>query len=324
MTIASHSKHPSVQKITISADVEGQRIDNFLFTYLKGVPKTRIYRIIRKGEIRINQGRVKPDYRLCAGDLLRIPPVRRDESKPEAMVPHKNRFVEMILEQIIFEDDGLIILNKPAGMAVHGGSGVSFGVIEALRHLRTQDKMLELVHRLDRDTSGCLMIAKKRSILKAIHEQLQNATVEKVYWALVKGPWLGEKEVRAPLKKNQLSSGERIVKVSTDGQPSLTEFKILKEFSNTTLMEAKPKTGRTHQIRVHSTFVGNPIVGDPKYGDPQFNQMMKAKGITRLFLHARKITLNLPQYEKEISVEAPLDNELQVCLNRLAEEKKYV
>jgi 23S rRNA pseudouridine955/2504/2580 synthase len=323
MVSSSSHKISKVQQVTVSADSVGQRLDNFLFTYLKGVPKTRIYRIIRKGEVRINKGRIKPEYRLAAGDILRVPPVRQGEEHSAIELSQNDKLARSILDQILYEDDGLLVINKPAGIAVHGGSGLSFGVIEAVRYLRGSEKILELVHRLDKDTSGCLMIAKRRSTLRAIHEQLQAGDVEKVYWALVQGQWQGGPSVSAPLKKNQLSSGERIVRVSQDGQPSLTEFKILQAFPSVTLMEAKPKTGRTHQIRVHAAHAGNPIVGDPKYGENQFNTSMKQKGFSRLFLHAKKITLTLPGHEQPLSIEAPLDKQLQASLDMLAEEMQH-
>ena len=319
-------KIPKVQQLKISSESEGQRLDNFLFTYLKGVPKTRIYRIIRKGEVRVNKGRIKPDYRLVAGDTLRIPPVRQGEPRSAIELSQNDQLARSLLDHVLYEDDRLLVINKPAGIAVHGGSGLSFGVIEAVRYLRGSEKILELVHRLDKDTSGCLMIAKRRSLLRAIHEQLQLGQVEKVYWALVKGQWKGGASVSAPLKKNQLSSGERIVRVSEDGQPSLTEFKVLQafppDFPIVTLMEVKPKTGRTHQIRVHAAHRGNPIVGDPKYGDHSFNTLMKQKGFSRLFLHAQKLTLNLPGHEKPLLIEAPLDKPFKTSLDKLAEEMK--
>lgn len=317
MVNSSSPKVSKVQQLSIEAESAGQRLDNFLVTYLKGVPKTRIYRIIRKGEVRINKGRIKPDYRLVAGDVLRIPPIRQGEERSAIELSQNDAFARSILDHILYEDEGLLVINKPAGIAVHGGSGLSFGVIEAVRYLRNAEKNLELVHRLDKDTSGCLMIAKRRSTLRAIHAQLQAGSLEKVYWALVKGRWQGGASVAVPLKKNQLSSGERIVKVSEDGQSALTEFKILQTFPYMTLMEAKPKTGRTHQIRVHAAYAGSPIVGDPKYGDNQFNTEMKHKGFSRLFLHARSITLVLPGHEKPISIEAPLDKQLQTSLDKL-------
>lgn len=330
MVSSSSHKIPKVQQLKISSESAGQRLDNFLFTYLKGVPKTRIYRIIRKGEVRINKGRIKPEYRLVAGDTLRVPPVRQGEERSAIELSQNDRLARSLLDHILYEDEGLLVINKPAGIAVHGGSGLSFGVIEAVRYLRGSEKSLELVHRLDKDTSGCLMIAKRRSTLKAIHEQLQAGEVEKVYWALVQGRWQGGASVSAPLKKNQLNSGERIVRVSSVGQPSLTEFKVLEVFGADTairpcltLMEAKPKTGRTHQIRVHAAHVGNPIVGDPKYGDNQFNTLMKQKGFSRLFLHARKLILTLPGHEKPLSIEAPLDKQLQTSLDMLAEEMQH-
>jgi 23S rRNA pseudouridine955/2504/2580 synthase len=320
-------KIPKVQQLQITSEFAGQRLDNFLFTYLKGVPKTRIYRIIRKGEVRINKGRIKPDYRLVAGDMLRIPPVRQGEVRSEISLSENDKLARSLLDNILYEDDGLLVINKPSGIAVHGGSGLSFGVIEAVRYLRGAEKSLELVHRLDKETSGCLMIAKRRSVLRAIHEQLQAGDVEKVYWALVQGAWQGGQSISAPLKKNQLSSGERIVRVSEEGQPSLTEFKVLAAFPKNspvvTLMEAKPKTGRTHQIRVHAAHAGNPIVGDPKYGDNKFNTEMKNKGCSRLFLHAKKLTFKLPGHEKLISIEAPLDQQLQASLDKLAEDKQH-
>lgn len=323
LLMVSSSTHHSciVQKITIVSEYAGQRVDNFLLNRLKGVPKTRVYRMIRKGEVRVNRGRVKPDYKLMQDDLLRIPPVRSEEPPPLLSLSWNTKTAHHLLEQILFEDEGLIILNKPAGIAVHGGSGISFGVIEALRYLRGPHCALELVHRLDRDTSGCLMIAKRRTILKAIHTQLQAGLVEKIYCALVKGAWQGGTTVSAPLKKNYLLSGERVVRVSQLGQESLTEFKVLKRYRTATLIEARPKTGRTHQIRVHAASVGHPLASDPKYGDPQFNQEMKHKGINRLFLHAQKIGLaSLPGYSSDIMVEAPLDPKLQAALARLAEK----
>jgi 23S rRNA pseudouridine955/2504/2580 synthase len=307
----SASKAPPVQKIEIPADLAGQRLDNFLFNQLKGVPKSRIYRIIRKGEVRVNQGRAKPDYKLNAGDLLRIPPIRQSSPSEPLVLSTKQAQLEKMFDTILFEDDGLLVINKPAGMAVHGGSGLSFGIIEAMRHLKGNKQQLELVHRLDRDTSGCLMISKSRRVLKALHEQLQLRTVEKVYWALVEGRWEEHGIVSAPLQKGHLSSGERFVKVSEDGQPSITEFKVLEHFSETTLIEARPKTGRTHQIRVHAAFAGHPIVGDEKYGKRDFNQYMKQQGLKRLFLHAQGISFRLPGYPDLISIEAPLDSAWQ-------------
>lgn len=317
------TKISKVHQLAVSREMAGQRLDNFLITYLKGVPKTRIYRIIRKGEVRVNKGRIKPDYRLVEGDMIRIPPVRQGEVKAFDGQRTIGDKITNLLSHVLYEDEGLLIINKPAGMAVHGGSGVSLGVIEALRQIRQQDT-LELVHRLDRDTSGCLMIAKRRSTLKDIHELLRNGQVEKIYWAVVKGVWRGGALIDQPLKKNQLSSGERMVRVAEDGQESQTEFQVLKQYQQATLVEAKPITGRTHQIRVHAAFAGSPVIGDTKYGDTDFNRTMKMKGLSRLFLHARKIILQLPGYAETIIVEAPFDEPFNLGLERLAEDKIYV
>lgn len=313
----SAPKTPAVQKIEILPDSAGQRLDNFLVKLLKGVPKSRIYRIIRKGEVRINQGRAKPDYKLNSGDLVRIPPIRQAPPKELMFPANKQSQMEKLLDNILFEDKGLLVINKPAGIAVHGGSGLSLGVIEAVRYLKGKNQSFELVHRLDRGTSGCLMIAKSRRVLKALQEQLKARTVEKVYWALVEGQWETPKVVSAPLKKNQLSSGERFVRVAEDGQEAITEFAPLQRFSNATLVEARPKTGRTHQIRVHATFSQHPIVGDEKYGSRDFNQHMKKAGFNRLCLHARALSFRLPDYPTMITVEAPLEISFEKSLTRL-------
>ena len=262
--------NPNVQFLTISDDEAGQRIDNYLLSKLKGVPKSLMYRIVRKGEVRINKGRVKPEYKLQAGDILRIPPVRISE-KEQPQISNKLNKVNQLGNQIIFEDDYLLAINKPSGIAVHGGSGLSFGVIEALRALRPEARFLELVHRLDRDTSGILLIAKKRSVLRHLHEQLRIKTIQKDYLALVRGQWQSHcKVVQAPLLKNELSGGERIVRVSEQGKPSETRFSIEERYIAATLIKASPITGRTHQIRVHTQYAGHPIALDDKYGDAEF------------------------------------------------------
>ncbi|OSN03786.1 23S rRNA pseudouridine(955/2504/2580) synthase RluC, partial [Lonsdalea iberica] len=245
------TENPSVQFLTVSDEEAGQRIDNFLRTKLKGVPKSMIYRILRKGEVRINKKRVKPEYKLLDGDLIRIPPVRTSE-REEAQVSTGLAKVSALADCIIYEDDYLLVLNKPSGTAVHGGSGLSFGVIEGLRALRPEARFLELVHRLDRDTSGVLLVAKKRSALRALHEQLRSKGMQKDYLALVRGQWQSHcKVVQAPLLKNILQSGERIVRVNSEGKPSETRFKVEERFEHATLVKASPVTGRTHQIRVH-------------------------------------------------------------------------
>lgn len=305
-----------VQFVTIDADLAGQRIDNFLRTQLKGVPKSMIYRILRKGEVRVNKGRVKPEYKLAANDIVRIPPVRVSEGAP-APSPKLDK-IAALESQILFEDERLIVINKPSGIAVHGGSGLSFGLIEGLRALRPQAKFMELVHRLDRETSGCILIAKKRSALRHMHEQLRSGKMDKRYHALVAGQWPSTRfKVKAPLRKNVLQSGERMVSVSEDGKPSETRYRILQEYNGASLVEASPITGRTHQIRVHCLHAGHPIGGDPKYGDADFDNKMRQIGLNRLFLHAHSISLIHPGSEERIKFSAPLDATLTATLNAL-------
>lgn len=309
--------YKSLQKpsfLEIEPDRDGQRIDNFLVSQLKGVPKSHIYRILRKGEVRVNKGRVKADYRLKAGDLIRLPPIRLSEK--EATTPGA-KLIELIDKHIIYEDKKLLVINKPSGVAVHGGSGVSFGVIEAIRALRPDCPYFELVHRLDRETSGCLIIAKKRSALRQLHELFRTDQMQKQYIALVKGPWKdGKRKVDLPLRKNVLRSGERMVEVLDDGKEAISYFELIERYKTASLMRVTLKTGRTHQIRVHAAHIGHPVAGDPKYGDSTFNQSMRALGLNRLFLHAAYIGFCLPDGE-EISVSAPLSDELQQVLHKL-------
>ncbi len=305
-----------MQWLEITSEQAGQRIDNFLLTYLKGVPRTLIYRVLRKGEVRVNKGRAKPTYRLAAGDVIRVPPLRLPSPKERAE-PGK-RVVERIEESVIYEDKHLLVLNKPAGLAVHGGSGVNYGVIEALRAARPEAPFLELVHRLDRDTSGCLMVAKRRSTLRAVHEMLRSEGVDKRYLALVQGTWPERRRsVSASLRKNTLSSGERMVRVSDDGKASTTEFRLRARLRGATLIEAAPLTGRTHQIRVHAAHAGHPIAGDEKYGEAAFNRAMRERGLTRLFLHAESLSLRLPASGERLRVSAPLDDDLQKIVEGL-------
>lgn len=310
-----------VQFIDISDDEAGQRIDNFLLTKLKGVPKSMIYRIIRKGEVRVNKGRIKPEYKLVEGDQVRVPPVRVAE-RETAPVSAKLDKVAALANCILFEDDVLLVLNKPSGTAVHGGSGLSFGVIEGLRALRPEARFLELVHRLDRDTSGILLVAKKRSALRALHEQLRLKQMQKDYLALVRGNWQSHmKVVQAPLLKNILQSGERVVKVSSEGKPSETRFKVEERFDNATLVKASPVTGRTHQIRVHTLYAGHPIAFDDRYGDKQFDSQLAGTGLNRLFLHASALKFTHPETGEEMRLQAPLDNQLNHCLKILRSRK---
>jgi len=315
------SMNHAVRHIRIDADLAGQRIDNFLRTQLKGVPKSLIYRILRKGEVRVNKKRIKPDYKLQGGDEVRVPPVTVSEQPAPVPSARLNR-IAALEQQILYEDNALLVLNKPSGMAVHGGSGLQFGVIEALRALRPDARFLELVHRLDRDTSGILLVAKKRSMLRALHQQLRDKTIQKDYLCLVRGQWqMRTRSVTAPLRKNVLASGERIVRVSADGKPSETRFRIARRFAAATLVTASPVTGRTHQIRVHTQHAGHPIAGDDKYGDAEFDQTMKAHGLNRLFLHAASIRFHHPGLEREMVVEAPLGSALESVLTKLDTEK---
>ena len=302
----------SVTFHSVDEEYAGQRLDNFLIRLLKGVPKSRIYRLLRKGEVRVNKGRVKPDTRLNAGDLIRIAPIRLSLQGSE--VPgHQLR--QRLTQSVLFEDDALLIINKPSGMAVHGGSGVSFGVIEVLRADRPQDKYLELAHRLDRETSGCLILAKSRSILVRIQQAMQNNKVEKRYNTLVKGQWpKGKSIINAPLKKNQLSSGERMVRIDGDGKRSITHFKIVQRYTDATLLEVRLETGRTHQIRVHCQFAGQPLAGDDKYGDKLFNENLRNRGLKRLFLHASYLRFEHPISGDWIDIEAPLPKDLKSFL----------
>ncbi len=309
-----NENNPGVHFITISADEAGQRIDNFLRTHLKGVPKSMIYRIVRKGEVRVNKKRVKPEYKLQNDDEVRIPPVRRSDEE-QAPVSTGLDKVAALNDAVLYEDDHLLILNKPAGTAVHGGSGLSFGVIEGLRALRPDARFLELVHRLDRDTSGVLLVAKKRSALRALHEQLRAKGMQKDYLALVRGQWQSHvKTVAAPLLKNILASGERIVRVNSEGKPSETRFKVEERFTLATLVRASPVTGRTHQIRVHAQYAGHPIAFDDRYGDGAFDQQLKGCGLNRLFLHAAALRFDHPGSGETLRIEAPLDTPLRQCL----------
>lgn len=312
----SEELQQKVRFITVENHQSGQRIDNFLRTFLKGVPKSMIYRILRKGEVRVNKKRIKPEYKLAEGDLVRIPPVRVSAEKP---VPSANLDnIKRLETAILYEDKQLIVLNKPSGMAVHGGSGLSYGVIEGLRALRPEAKFLELVHRLDRDTSGCLLIAKKRSVLKHLHEQLRDKVTDKRYYALVRGQWPKKRtKVTAPLQKNTLQSGERMVRVDSDGKTSETRYSVVKTFERASLVEAIPVTGRTHQIRVHSLHAGHPILGDDKYCDSDTNTWAKSKGLNRLFLHAHQISFNEYGSGKRVTYRAPLDDALQQMLDTL-------
>ncbi|GAB1148969.1 23S rRNA pseudouridine(955/2504/2580) synthase RluC [Shewanella algae] len=318
MNTETPSPNQQVRLVTIDEDNVGQRIDNFLLSKLKGVPKSMIYRIVRKGEVRVNKKRIKPEYKLAEGDQVRIPPVRVSEENYRTAPSANLERVSRLEDRILFEDKHILVLNKPAGIAVHGGSGVDYGVIEALRSLRPQQKFLELVHRLDKDTSGVLLVAKKRSALKHLHDQLRHKQMQKDYQALVRGEWQNhDKVVKAPLLKLTLKSGERIVRVNTEGKASETRFKILQRYDGATLVQASPVTGRTHQIRVHCQYAGHPIACDEKYSEQKFDDSMRALGLNRLFLHAAQLKFTHPDTETEMTVQAPLDPELLELLDKL-------
>src|SRR5450759_453531 len=304
----------SVSRHRIAAEAGGQRIDNYLLKILKGVPKSHVYRILRSGEVRINSGRVGPDYRLQPGDELRLPPVRVAE-RPQRRAPPLNAQLE---QAILFEDEHLLALNKPSGLAVHGGSGVSFGVIEQLRAQRPQARFLELVHRLDRDTSGVLLLAKKRSALTALHGELRAGRVKKYYLTLVKGKWRSQRQsVRLSLHKYLLASGERRVAVNAAGQEAHTVFELEQAWREFSLLRAELKTGRTHQIRVHLAYLGFPIAGDDKYGDLELNKRLARAGLKRMFLHAGCIGFKHPATGSMLTLDAPLPDELQAFLRTL-------
>jgi len=303
-----------VHHLTVDADSAGQRLDNYLQRELKGVPKTRLYRALRKGEVRVNKGRVKADYRLVAGDLVRIPPLRRPSPSAPPVVPRY--WAGEILQRVVYEDDSLLVINKPSGLAVHGGSGLSFGLIECLRQLRPDDRYLELVHRLDRDTSGLILVARRPAMLRELHRQLREDKIDKRYLALVAGNWPKSlRVVEAPLAKNMLQSGERMVRVSREGKRSVTEFAIVERLNGATLIEAKPITGRTHQIRVHAQHAGFPLLGDAKYSDERTDAYCRKLGLQRLFLHARSLRIKLP--DGPLQLDAPLDQDLEIILLKL-------
>lgn len=295
--------------LEVGEEAEGQRIDNFLLRHLKGVPKSHVYRVVRSGEVRVNSGRIKPEYRLQIGDKVRVPPVRMSEAKPP-----KARPLDL---PVVFEDAALIVIDKPSGVAVHGGSGVSYGVIESLRAERPQAKFLELAHRLDRDTSGLLMVAKKRSALVELHRMLREGEVDKRYLAVVKGPWEGEgRELRESLHKYVTGQGERRVAVREDGQAAVTRVRPMEVGASASLLELRLLTGRTHQIRVHLAHAGHPVLGDDKYGDFELNRTLAKEGVKRLFLHAASLSLRHPLTGAALAFKAPMPGEMKTFLEK--------
>ena len=305
--------YPKVRQVKVSVEDAGQRIDSFLARHLKGVPKSHIYRILRRGEVRVNSGRIRADYKICAGDTVRIPPVRVAPVKSGQKTPGFS------LEQhILFENPRCLVINKPSGIAVHGGSGVSVGVIEAMRAERPEAPYVELAHRLDRETSGCLVLAKRRSFLRAFHEQLRHGLVKKHYLALVAGEWKGGKRtVDVPLRKNQLRGGERMVTVDPEGKQATSIFSPVSCYGDATLVEVVLKTGRTHQIRVHGTHIGHPLAGDEKYGDPVFNRQLRALGLRHMLLHAHFLEFVDPSNDEVITVSSPLGDDVKAVLAQL-------
>lgn len=310
----------AVRVLCVDAESDGQRIDNFLLRHLKGVPRSHLYRVMRRGEVRVNKGRVKASHRLHTGDLVRIPPVRTALPETPVRVPASR--LAPLAEAVLYEDERLLVIDKPAGLAVHGGSGLSYGLIESLRELRP-GRELELVHRLDRDTSGCIVISKRRSALRELHELIREGGMDKRYLALIVGDLEHEKSsVDAPLKKNVLQGGERMVQVDPDdGKPARTVFRRLARFrwvsGVLTLVEAELITGRTHQIRVHAAHLGTPLAGDPKYGDETANRALKTLGLSRLFLHASALSFRLEGADRPHRVESPLPDDLERFLSAL-------
>jgi len=301
----------AVAWLTIGVDAEGQRIDNFLIRTLKGVPKSHIYRILRSGEVRINKRRAGPDTRLAPGDTVRIPPVRAAAPKSIAKPTAGRKFKPRIL----FEDDALIAIDKPAGLAVHGGSGIALGLIEQLRQARPDARFLELVHRLDRETSGVLLVAKRRSALTALHAQLRAGEVDKRYLALVRGPWRDAiRTVSVPLHKFSTRDGQRRVRAEDAGRAAVTIFRRERIWTAhqppLALLEAELQTGRTHQIRVHLAHIGHPLAGDDKYGDFAWNRELAREGLKRMFLHARRLSFVHPASGKTMEVVSPVPGEL--------------
>jgi|TARA_B100000795_G_C22749812_1_gene418903 23S rRNA pseudouridine955/2504/2580 synthase len=313
---SSNKKTPSVQFIEITAANQGQRLDNFLLSLEKGVPKSRIYRALRKGEVRVNKGRKKQTYKLELGDSVRIPPLHT--KKKGSLTTVSDYIKKQLNESVLLEDNDLLVLNKPSGLAVHAGSGIEQGIIEALRITRAELPYLELVHRLDRDTSGCLLLAKNRPALLNLQKQMLEHDIDKRYLTVLMGSWGKEKKrIIEPLKKNTVTSGERMVRIDPDGKYAETLFIPLEQFPHAQLTEVVLFTGRTHQIRVHAAHDGHPLAGDDKYGDRGFNKTMKKIGLNRLFLHAWKLGVSHPTSSEKLLIEAPIPKHLKNVINEL-------
>jgi 23S rRNA pseudouridine955/2504/2580 synthase len=313
-------RRTAVRHVEIDVQERGQRLDKVLGRLLPGVPRSRVFRLIRRGEVRVNGRRASPTLRLAAGDSVRLPPVR--EVAPDARRRVPAAMLETIERAIIHEDERLLVLDKPSGVAVHGGSGLSFGVIEALRASRP-NQSLELAHRLDRDTSGVLLVAKRSAALRTLHALLRDGAVQKSYLALVAGHWnLQHRNIDAPLRTDLRVGGERTVKVDADGKSALTEFKLIEHYgARASLLEAIIHTGRTHQIRVHAAYCGHPVAGDPKYGDEVCNESMALVGLSRMFLHAHSLSFVWPESGSEQSFSAPLPPALRAVLDQLSSKR---
>ncbi len=307
----------AVRHERIDESAAGQRIDNYLLRLARGVPKSHVYRILRSGQVRVNGRRVQQTYRLAEGDEVRIPPLRT-ATRQQMSSPAPGRTLP-----VVYEDEAMLVIDKPAGKAVHGGSGISHGVIEQLRVQRPQQRMLELAHRLDRETSGLLLVAKKRSALTALHDMLRDGQVSKRYLTLVRGRWPNPlQHVRAPLLKYLTPEGERRVRVAEDGKPAHTVVRLLKRWREFSLLEVDLRTGRTHQIRVHLTHLGFPLCGDDKYGDFALNKALETRGLKRMFLHAAGLALAHPLSGQALDFEAPLPSELQAFVDQLDAEER--
>ena len=314
-----------VTHVEVTVDDAGTRLDNFLVRQLKDVPRTHVFRLLRKGEVRVNKKRAKPDQRVALGDIVRIPPVKKAEEVPPPATPRtaSESLQALVLGAITYEDSDLIVINKPPGLAVHGGSATDFGLIEALRCARPEQRDLELVHRLDRDTSGCLLVAKRRAALRDLHLQLREGRTEKHYLALLCGKWnLGTKRIELALDTDERRSGERHVAVRAHGKKSVSTFKPVQFFGNlATLMEVEIDTGKTHQIRVHAAHAGHPVAGDDKYGNRVFNQLLADYGLKRMFLHSSSMGFTRPGTREPMLASAPLPPELSAVIDKLTRGK---
>ncbi len=317
--ITGRNQATAVRRVRAGAASEGQRLDNFLLRELAGVPRSRVYRLLRRGEVRVNGKRKQADYRLSADDEIRLPPVRDLPEREAGSVGIPDGLRATLQAAIVHEDERVLVINKPAGLAAHGGSGLAFGLIEVLRSMRPGES-LELAHRLDRETSGCLLVARTRAALRSLHALLREGAVEKHYAALVAGRWrLGRKTIDAPVLTNARQGGERVVRVHRAGKIAVSVFDPVAYFDHVaTRMDVAIQTGRTHQIRVHAAFAGHPVAGDEKYGDRECNARLRSLGLRRMFLHASSVTFRWPEDGRRFRIEAPLPDDLQALLARLS------